>query len=608
MNPRRALSFTSQLLSRFSSVFLRFALGVGLLAGLLLPAAMAAPKNRLPAAGHAAVADSEPSPKTTPAPGSDLSLRKEGEQKAQALAAFAQGLAAEEDGDEERAFKAYRRSLAADPNNTDLAVKVALELARRGEVPEGIALLKDAAKVAPKEMLPPLCLSQIYAKFLKKPAQALKYAQLALELDPDNIGPYLALVELYTEAGQPKKATAILEQALKSESEDGDFWAQLGEIYTRMDLKNADDGDVNIPPEKLSRLNGLFQKALACDPENLDIQAKAADFYFETRQFEAAVPLYRKVIDAQEDPDTEATIALRDKLARCLVGANHPEEALGVLLKMAEAAPLRAETHALLGEVYLLQARLDKALLCYQQVLRLDSKQAPVYLRVADLQMRLRQGANAVATLTAARKKFPGTALITYSLAVTLAQTHQYPKALAAFEETQREAPASKPAILNASFYLAYGMAAEQSGDIERAATMLKKSISLDPKDSAQACNYLGYMWVDRGLHLPEAGEYIQRALALEPDNGAYLDSLGWYYFKISDYPQALTTLLKAAAKIQPEDTVVYEHLGDAYAAAGDAAKALETWEKALALDPENKTLSGKIDAAQKKLPATAKP
>jgi len=598
MNPPRALSFASQSLSRFSSVFLSLAIGTGLWAGPLRSSVCAAPQNQ----GRFAAFQS--TPKTPPAHRDDLSLSKEGGRKAEALAAFSEGLLAEEEGDKERAFQAYRRALALDSDNTELTAKVAFELAQRGEVAEGIDLLKDAQKESPKDMLPPLFLSHIYAKFLKKPALAIKNAVLALELDPESIEPYLTLVELYSDGGQPQKAETILDRALKSESTDGDFWCQLGELCARLDLNS----EGNAPPEKIQRLNALFQKALSLDPENLDNMAKAADFYFETKQYEPAIPLFRKLIAAEEEPGSEDSLALRDKLARALMDSGHRDQALDVLQKMAADAPQRVETHAMIGDIHLLEGRIEPALAAYREVIRLDPSMAPAHLRIADLEMRLGQTEKAIATLTEARKQFPGSALITYSLAATLAQAGQYAQSLTAFEDTLREAPNSKPALPNASFYLAYGMAAEQSGDLERAAALLKKSIELAPNDAAQACNYLGYMWVDRGLHLPEAGALIQRAVREEPKNGAYLDSLGWFFYKSADYPQAIAHLLKALAVLPRPDPVVYEHLGDAYAAAGETAKALEAWNRALALDPENKALPGKIQSAQQKPLPVAKP
>jgi len=78
---------------------------------------------------------------------------------------------------------------------------------------------------------------------------------------------------------------------------------------------------------------------------------------------------------------------------------------------------------------------------------------------------------------------------------------------------------------------------------------------------------------------------------------------LGWYNFKTADYGQAIVNLLKATTALPKPDPVVYEHLGDAYGAKGDTAKALEAWKKAQGLDPQNKILAGKIEAAEKKAP-----
>ena len=103
-----------------------------------------------------------------------------------------------------------------------------------------------------------------------------------------------------------------------------------------------------------------------------------------------------------------------------------------------------------------------------------------------------------------------------------------------------------------------------------------------------------------RGLPL-SSGALIQRAVSDEPKNGAYLDSLGWYYYKLADYPKAIGNLLKAIAALPAADPVVFEHLGDAYSASGETAKALEAWEKARGLDPNNTVISGKIRGAQRK-------
>jgi tetratricopeptide (TPR) repeat protein len=109
-------------------------------------------------------------------------------------------------------------------------------------------------------------------------------------------------------------------------------------------------------------------------------------------------------------------------------------------------------------------------------------------------------------------------------------------------------------------------------------------------------------MWVDRNLNLDEAGGYIKKALEIEPDNGAYCDSLGWFYFKKGEFERALTELMHAAELTTPPDPVVYEHIGDTHRALGDLSQALNYWQKALALDPQNQGLASKIEQSKAKL------
>jgi Tfp pilus assembly protein PilF len=111
-------------------------------------------------------------------------------------------------------------------------------------------------------------------------------------------------------------------------------------------------------------------------------------------------------------------------------------------------------------------------------------------------------------------------------------------------------------------------------------------------------------MWADRGENLDEAGDMIRKALAMDPDNGAFLDSLGWYHYKKGEYEKALPQLLRAAEVIKPEDSTVMDHLGDVYQQLGKSTDALKYWQKALALDAENKKIAEKIEATKQKVSA----
>ena len=100
------------------------------------------------------------------------------------------------------------------------------------------------------------------------------------------------------------------------------------------------------------------------------------------------------------------------------------------------------------------------------------------------------------------------------------------------------------------------------------------------------ALNYLGYMLADRGVKLKEALAYVQRALALDPGNAAYLDSLGWAQFRLALYPDAEKSL-RAALASDGGDPTIREHLGDLLNATGREDEALREWQAALLRGPE---------------------
>ena len=108
--------------------------------------------------------------------------------------------------------------------------------------------------------------------------------------------------------------------------------------------------------------------------------------------------------------------------------------------------------------------------------------------------------------------------------------------------------------------------------------------------------NYLGYSFADRGIRLDEAEKLLRQAVALEPENGAFLDSLGWLRFKQGESRDAVK-ILEAAAQRAP-DVLIFDHLAQAYVSVHEHAKAADMWTRALTLDPKNAALRKKRDEA----------
>jgi tetratricopeptide (TPR) repeat protein len=540
-------------------------------------------------------------------PTADLALRPQAAHKADALAHFVEGMGFEENGEMERALDAYRKVLNVDPGQSELASRVAGLLIQQDDFPQAIDVLKDAIKANPKNAEPYQQLAFIYTRYLKKTDQAIDYANRAIALNPGDVEGYQRLVEIELAAGQERNAIGVLDRALKVNSSDPNFWTRLGKLYVAILFKS----DSQPKPEELKRTNEVFKKAAERADDDPGILKEVADYYAASQQLKEAIPLYLRVLELQPD-DANA----QEKLATGFVLTNQRDKAVEMLEQIIKEHPEKYQPYDLLAQVLDEEARslqranrieeakakFAKVAVNYEQSLLINPNHAGTYVHLAELLLGpLRNAERAVNLLGDARRRFPGAPEIVYYLAIAQREAKQSQQAVATFEEALHEAQIEEDDdFVNAKFYFNYGAAAEQAGLYDKATDLLRKSIALDPDNSAETCNYLGFMWADHNMNLDEAETMIRRALQSEPNNTSYLDSLGWVEFRKGQYDRALDNLLRAAKTAERDDPVVFEHIGDTYLKLNRTREALEAWQKALTLDPKNKNLVDKIQATKK--------
>ncbi len=139
----------------------------------------------------------------------------------------------------------------------------------------------------------------------------------------------------------------------------------------------------------------------------------------------------------------------------------------------------------------------------------------------------------------------------------------------------------------------------ERSEQLAKAETDLEQALALNP-EQPEVMNYLGYIWIDRGLNFDRALALIKRALELAPGEAFILDSLGWAYYRAGQFEDAVKTLERAVA-LPHDDPTIDDHLGDAYDKVGRKREALARWRRAVELKPEPtelKKISEKIKLA----------
>jgi len=551
-------------------------------------------------------------------PARDLNLSIEGGHKAEAFAHFAEGIDFEEDGEMEKALEAYRQVLNVDPGQIELAVRVAALLTRDDDYPSAIDVLKDAVKVHPKAPEPYLELSFIYAKYLKKGDQAIEFANKAIALDPQKIDGYQRLFEIYLTAGDEKRALETLDRAAKMPNDDPTFWARLGRLYGSVILKP----DAKPNPEQTARLNDVFEKAAAKGQNNAAVLKEVGDYFASTQQIKEALPFYLRVLELQPD---DANV--REKLATGFVLTNQRARAVETLEAIIQEHPEKYQSYELLAQLHddegralvranqtdPANAEFKKAAQNYEQSLLINPNHAGTYLRLAELLLvPLKQSERAVSVLTEGRRRYPDAPEFAYYLAIALRESKKAKDAVIMFEEALNEAQNAEADFLKPRFYVEYGAAAQEAGLYDKAAELFHKAIAMDPANAAEPYNYLGYMWAEQNSHLDEAEDAIKRALQLDPENGAYLDSMAWVEYRQGKYDQALENLKRAIENLPREDAVVFEHLGDVYLKLNRVSQALESWQKAKTLDPSNKDLAAKIDGQKTRVtktnPTGAKP
>jgi tetratricopeptide (TPR) repeat protein len=543
----------------------------------------------------------------TSKPAADLALRPQAAHKADALAHFVEGIGFEENGEMERALDAYRKVLNVDPGQSELASRVAGLLIQQDDFPQAIDVLKDAIKANPNNAEPYQQLAFIYTRYLKRTDQAIDYANRAIALNPGDVEGYQRLVEIELATGQERSALEALDRALKVHSTDPNFWTRLGKLYVAILFKS----DSQLKPDELKKINEVFKRAAEHAGDDASVLKEVADYYAASQQLKEAIPLYLRVLELQPD-DANA----REKLATGFVLTNQRDKAVEMLEQIIKEHPEKYQPYDLLAQVLDEEARslqranrteeakakFAKVAVNYEQSLLINPNHAGTYVRLAELLLGpLRDADRAVKLLGDARRRFPGAPEIVYYLAIAQREAKQSQQAVATFEEALHEAQLDEDDdFVNAKFYFNYGAAAEQAGLYDKATDLLRKSIALDPENSAEACNYLGFMWADHNMNLDEAETMIRRALESEPNNASYLDSLGWVEFRKGQFDRALDDLLRAAKTAEREDPVVFEHIGDTYLKLNRTREALEAWQKALALDPKNKNLADKIQTTKK--------
>jgi tetratricopeptide (TPR) repeat protein len=509
----------------------------------------------------------------------------------EAHAHYSAGIIHELDDEPELALHEYYLAALKDPGNETLIMDVTRQFIQANQLDKALELLTRATAR-------PNASGEIYARLgyvysrQGKTEQAIKADRNAIKYRSDLLVGYRNLVLTYLEIKQPKTAWEVLNQASVAPHPDADFLLGLAELYATFGL--------HIPGQKAeayARSFDLLQRVKQLGVDDPQMQLRMADGYNALGKYEAAAQIYMDLLKRLPDmPYVRESI--RAKLKDMSQHDRDPKLATEQLEAVIRDNPTDVRAYYLLGGIAYDAKKYSDAADYYTRAMLLDPEFEPVYYDLAGVQLGDDKPRQSLETLDRARQKFPQNFLLEYLYGITYTRLKDYTNAVNHFNAADILAPA-KDTNRMTDFYFQFAAACERKGDYAAAEKYFEKCLQLSP-DSDEALNYLGFMWADRGEKLDRARELIERAVKNEPDNPAYLDSMGWVLFKLHQPAAALDWILKAIKSSEEEDSTIYDHLGDIYAALGQMDKARQAWSKSLKLEPN--------EAVRKKLGPGAAP
>ncbi len=538
-------------------------------------------------------------------PPAEMALAAAGQQHAQALALFSRGLRLERVLRKEDALAAYKEAMALDAHDLRLASRMANLMAGMGKFNDALAVLEQTKALNPGQPqawleLSRYCLRNHHGAAEIK-TQALQYAKQAVNAFPDCAAAYIQLINTYFEAqeisgGDPRaKAREVLARAATVPSESAVYWLAL--VPSAREAYPLDDADTKAA--NLEAILAFVAKAEQFAGKDPVLIERLALFYNDYATRLKSMSLAKRALPWFEKLTTAApeNLPARRAYAALLRQTGEGPRATQLFRELVTIDPQDLASRRALIKVAEEQ-RDPLALITHRtEILRWQGGTPTEWLDLSAAMIKAQQLESAISLLKRARHAHPTEA----PLVAQLARVHHLRKqdfeGFTAFEEALALAgkyadakayPSNDKLLRESEFYfLGATLAARQPNQTELAAQWYRKTLEVAPPETpeltARCYHGLATLWLERNEKLEEAGELLRTADSLMPATPAYLDGLGWYFYKQQDYPAALDQLEKAAALAKGSNPLILSHLSQCLAALHRPEEALQQAEQAAA-------------------------
>jgi len=487
------------------------------------------------------------------------------------------------DNDSQKAESELKTAVQLDPDSEEAVTTLALLYSDEGDTSRALKVLSAVPDSGRSAKLY-AALGATYEQ-RKDYKSAIDAYRRAIQLDRDNLDAIRGLAENLLNDGQIDAALDQYKVIADANPEDAQTYLRMSEIYRRQG--------------KYDQALDNLKKAEAMVPDALEVPYNIAVVYEAQARYDEAIKILQDLLKKTEKP--EGSYSQGDRNNRGIF-----IERLGMVYRDQENYPAAVETFRKMLTV----GGDDNAKTGYQDIIDTyrEAKQWPQATAAAkeavqkmpddhDLRMVLdAQLADTgdpekpLADVRSLLKGKPEDREVYVRLAIMYTRLKRYSDAEEALNKA--ETLSTKSEDREYVFFLR-GDTYEHEKKYDLAEAEFKKVLAANPQ-SAVTLNYLGYMNADRGVQLEESLNYIKLAVSLDPTNGAYLDSLGWAYFKLGKYDLAEENLNKASLRMGSDPTV-QDHLGDLFQKTGRLKLAAAHWERAV--EEWNKTVPAEVDS-----------
>jgi len=492
---------------------------------------------------------------------------------------YLRGLSHYHSGERAEALKSFEKAQSYDPESAMIAYQIGKTQLELGEFGKAFESLNKAGEFGKGNFEIQRYVAQVYLS-LGQFSRAAPYLENAIELNPKWSDGYRMLAGIYRQEGDTLAAARTLERLLEQFPADLFMHLNVAQFYVEADRAE----------EAVLHLESV--KELAVDDPELFLFI--ASVYAKAGSYDDAIDNYR--LHLLEYPEAERALI---PLVAAYKKAGRLSDAIAYFSGRVAEDPASVSLRLLLGEVYALDGQEERGLEVWKQAIKdipesdpdRVSKALRLHYRLASYYEEKEDYEAAIATLEQAAGYPPDETsdvlAINFQLGILHRLVGNYEESSTSFikilEAVESLDEGGRTAANEIAKNSRYNLAANYDlmGKDEQAEEELKKTLEKDP-DFSEASNYLAYFYAVRGRNLDKALELVKRALEKEHSNAAFIDTLGWVYYKLGRYEEALEKLLEADSAI--EDPVIADHLGDTFEALGQTDKAAEAWRRSLEL------------------------